>query len=539
MRSAIPCISGIAVRLSSTARCSLRGCFGRLHGRIAVASVLGLLASGWAEAADRPAQAGEPPDRTSVPAVPAPNTPAPPADPAAAEVARAIREARKELEAVELQAEREARELTGRIAEETQTLLALREEEKKLSERLRALDADLSASQAKAAWLDEAAQRSAQAVKAVESELTSQAGAFRERFAGSLAAAADPKLLESATEALNPNLPLRERVTSLLEAYEKALRQAGSVATVRLPLLLSSSAEERVEKMACLRIGLIGGLYARPSRGEGGFVVSDPDSKTGFLAESKGLDREQMQRIIGIVQKPEKGGVVPADVTGGAAIASLRARETLGRWFERGGTSMYVLAALAALAAAVGIPRALILAVRRTAIVRRSRRIIDLIAAGQADAAAAAAKRRSDAAGVVLGAVLECRDLDRTAMEAAFESALAPQTRRLRAGLGIVSLCGALAPLVGFLGTAGGMLGAFRMLEALGYSDARFLAGGVAQSLVATEAGLYVAIPCLIMRVLLGSLADGAAEKLEASGLSAIIGLLKQREASVEVGGAA
>ncbi len=502
-----------------------------------LAGLLSALAIGVAMT-ERQAAAEAPADPVAIPAGPAPHAPAAPTDPAAAEVARAIREARKELEAIELQAEKESRELGGRIAEETQGVFSLRDEEKKLATKLRSLEAELIASQGKLASLMETVEQAGRGVKAVEAELISQAGGFRERFAGSLAAAADPKLLENATEALNPNQPISERLSSLLEAYEGALRQARSVATVRLPLLISSAGEEKAEKLACLRLGLLGGLYARPARGEGGFVVPDAESKTGFLAESKGLDRERMQRIIAIVQKPEKGGFLPTDVTGGAAIASLRSRDTLAQWFERGGKSLWAISGLAVLAAATATMRGAMLAFQSVALGRRIPAIADLVRIGQVESAASVSNRKKDAAGSVLGAAMECRDLERPAMEAAVEEALLRQTRRLRAGLGLITLCGALAPLIGFLGTATGMFGVFRMLEAIGFSDSRFLAGGVAEALIATEAGLYLAILCLVARALLGALAERASEKLEAGALTTIIALLKRREAPIEVGGA-
>jgi biopolymer transport protein ExbB len=54
-----------------------------------------------------------------------------------------------------------------------------------------------------------------------------------------------------------------------------------------------------------------------------------------------------------------------------------------------------------------------------------------------------------------------------------------------------------MAPLLGLLGTVTGIIKAFNAIEAGGAGDPRALSGGIAEALVATAAGLCVAIPSL------------------------------------------
>src|SRR5262249_58942447 len=54
-----------------------------------------------------------------------------------------------------------------------------------------------------------------------------------------------------------------------------------------------------------------------------------------------------------------------------------------------------------------------------------------------------------------------------------------------------------LAPLLGFLGTVGGMIVAFEVIQAHGLSDPGRVAGGIAQALYTTAWGLVVAIATL------------------------------------------
>ncbi|MCW7752500.1 MotA/TolQ/ExbB proton channel family protein [Desulfobotulus sp. H1] len=58
-----------------------------------------------------------------------------------------------------------------------------------------------------------------------------------------------------------------------------------------------------------------------------------------------------------------------------------------------------------------------------------------------------------------------------------------------------IRVLSAAAPLLGLLGTVSAMTGIFTGLEAGGFAGDRAMAGGIAQALVSTQAGLLTAIP--------------------------------------------
>ena len=62
-----------------------------------------------------------------------------------------------------------------------------------------------------------------------------------------------------------------------------------------------------------------------------------------------------------------------------------------------------------------------------------------------------------------------------------------------------------------------------------GASDPRNLAGGISEALITTQGGLYVAIPSLLMRGILGSIAEKSVGKIESGAMSALIEILKMR----------
>ncbi|MFI3278994.1 MAG: MotA/TolQ/ExbB proton channel family protein [Rikenellaceae bacterium] len=68
------------------------------------------------------------------------------------------------------------------------------------------------------------------------------------------------------------------------------------------------------------------------------------------------------------------------------------------------------------------------------------------------------------------------------------------QTGQLESGLSWVGLFIALAPMLGFMGTVVGMIGAFDMIQAAGDISPTIVAGGIKVALLTTLMGLIVAV---------------------------------------------
>jgi biopolymer transport protein ExbB len=63
---------------------------------------------------------------------------------------------------------------------------------------------------------------------------------------------------------------------------------------------------------------------------------------------------------------------------------------------------------------------------------------------------------------------------------------------------GILSTIASLTPLLGLLGTVSGMIKTFNVISVQGVGNPAPLAGGIAEALITTAAGLSVAIPTLV-----------------------------------------
>jgi biopolymer transport protein ExbB len=99
----------------------------------------------------------------------------------------------------------------------------------------------------------------------------------------------------------------------------------------------------------------------------------------------------------------------------------------------------------------------------------------------------------------VVGAALEQRGQPRPAVEEHLRATLAAEGLRLSTNLGIVGTIGNIAPFVGLFGTVLGIIRAFRDIGQVGAAGPAVVATGISEALIATAAGLFVAITAVIV----------------------------------------
>jgi biopolymer transport protein ExbB len=84
-------------------------------------------------------------------------------------------------------------------------------------------------------------------------------------------------------------------------------------------------------------------------------------------------------------------------------------------------------------------------------------------------------------------------------LERVFATLRAEATQGLRRGIWIIGTTGSLAPFVGLFGTVVGIIRAFNDMAEHGAGGFAVVAAGIAEALVATAAGLGVAITALLL----------------------------------------
>jgi biopolymer transport protein ExbB/biopolymer transport protein TolQ len=80
----------------------------------------------------------------------------------------------------------------------------------------------------------------------------------------------------------------------------------------------------------------------------------------------------------------------------------------------------------------------------------------------------------------------------------ALEDSNAETLIQMKRGLGFLASIGSTAPFIGLFGTVVGIINAFRGIAATGSGGMAVVSGGIAEALVATALGIFVAIPAVV-----------------------------------------
>jgi len=163
-----------------------------------------------------------------------------------------------------------------------------------------------------------------------------------------------------------------------------------------------------------------------------------------------------------------------------------------------GGWMMGPIILFSVIAAAIILERLWTLQDRRVIPSDLTRRVWQLVEAGQVNDQVIEALRQNSALGKVLAAGLANRHRSREALMERLEDAGRHVVHELERFLNTLGTIAGVSPLLGLLGTVGGIIKSFNAITSGGMGDPRLLSGGIAQALVTTVAGLMVAIPSLI-----------------------------------------
>ncbi len=443
-------------------------------------------------------------------------------------IASAYDQAMKERDALKETIARQAQEQGDEIAALQAEVVSLAEDE---ASKRKTLDALMK----KAAELQEAlyTAESKQAemqtkLDSVENELGSQAHSFVERFKGSLLAKEDPSLITRGQQVLGGDTSVFfDRLDLLLSLYSEVMDRSKSASRFTYPIKLAGE-KGTIEASDVFRLGLLGGFYRNKEHRDSGILLSAAGTDDHIEGRSEGLTAFQHTSIDVLMDDPQAGLLMPFDVTGGAGLQTLQARDSLETWFEKGGVFMYALLTMAVLAVLLILERMVVLAYHTLGMKRHIRKVKQLVKKNQIDSATEYCEKAGGATGGVLHSALAHHNKDRAVMEDAIKESLLHHTPAFQARLSFISLCAAVAPLMGLLGTVTGMIATFKMVTIFGTSDPRYMAGGISEALITTQGGLYLAIPCLLFRGVLGAVADNAIAKLESGAMSVVLTLLNK-----------
>jgi len=162
-----------------------------------------------------------------------------------------------------------------------------------------------------------------------------------------------------------------------------------------------------------------------------------------------------------------------------------------------GGPLMWPIILCSIAAVAIILERLWTLQDRRVLPPALTKKVWQLVDTGQINDKVIAALERNSPLGRVLAAGLANRHRPREIVMERLEDTGRHVVYELERFLNTLGTIAVISPLLGLLGTVTGIIRAFHAIEAGGVGDPRALSGGIAESLIATAAGMCVAIPAL------------------------------------------
>lgn len=165
---------------------------------------------------------------------------------------------------------------------------------------------------------------------------------------------------------------------------------------------------------------------------------------------------------------------------------------------QAGGLLMWPITACSVVAVAIILERLWALREKRVLPVSVANHVVELLQRDQIDAKQIQDVHQSSPFGQVLAAGLAYRYASRDLLKEVIEDTGRHAVHELERYLSTLGTIAAISPLLGLLGTVSGMIHSFTAITTDGVPNPAVLAHGISEALVATAAGLTVAIPSLI-----------------------------------------
>lgn len=306
----------------------------------------------------------------------------------------------------------------------------------------------------------------------------------------------DPDRLKKVTPLLRPGyFPDIEDITGLTAALIEEIELSGQVRLYQGEFVGRDGQEDQG---TILTMGRFTSAYQTAE--ETGFVSYSPESHRWVALSTLpkgGIGSDLKAYFAG------KSDHVPLDISAGGALRQVSHQTTLWEQIQAGGALVWPILALAVIAALIVVYKAVYLNAVAGNTSKLMGKMNELAEQGDWEACEQLVNRRRTPVIHVLAAGLGVRRLDRETQESVLQEAILNQLPRVERGMAVLGVLGAIAPLLGLLGTVTGMIETFRVITLYGTGDPKLMSGGISEALVTTMLGLAVAIPIMLFHTFL------------------------------------
>ncbi len=192
-------------------------------------------------------------------------------------------------------------------------------------------------------------------------------------------------------------------------------------------------------------------------------------------------------------------GTVPADPTGGRALRLQQTGGTVWQHVDKGGKVAYAIVAVGLVALLLILHKIWDVAGMRVDNSARVPAFLRAVAGDARSEAQAALDGLDRSTREIFAEGLRHLDAPVEVLEERLEAVLLGQRLHFERRLPLLAVIATASPLMGLLGTVVGMVKTFTLITVFGTGNAAKLSSGISEVLVATELGLTVAIPTLVV----------------------------------------
>ncbi|MFK5951876.1 MAG: MotA/TolQ/ExbB proton channel family protein [Desulfobacterium sp.] len=244
-------------------------------------------------------------------------------------------------------------------------------------------------------------------------------------------------------------------------------------------------------------LSLGGFTAAYRSQGETGFLNYSQESNKLYALSA--LPSWNVQRNLDRYMNGEEESVY-IDVSRGGALRQITHKQSFVDQVKKGGLLVWPILGLGLLALFIAIERTLFLARVHANTDKVMGTVNSLAANGRwKDCDSIVGNEKKIPVYNVLRIGLNARSESRETLESILQEAILKELPRLERFLPMLNIMGAVAPLLGLLGTVTGMITTFHVITLYGTGDPRMMSGGISTALVTTMLGLTVAIPIMLV----------------------------------------
>lgn len=324
-----------------------------------------------------------------------------------------------------------------------------------------------------------------------EIELDQASGTLGEMFGVVRQASADAYGVIS-TSIVSAQYPGRDEFLAEMAQDSKGLPNISELERLWLALQTEMTESGKVARFSTEVVDLNGGSTVQEIVrigtfnliGEAGYLMyNDQDDKIQPLGrQPEGFQVSTTQDLL-----EATSGIIPTfvDPSRGAILELFKQKATLVERYHAGGIVGYVITVLLITGLIIGLYKLISL----TAVAGKMRSQLNNIDNPS----------NKNPLGRILTVYQANRNADSENLELKLDEAILKELPRIEAGINIIKIFAAIAPLLGLLGTVLGMIATFQQITLFGTGDPRIMAGSISMALVTTAQGIIAALPLILM----------------------------------------